>query len=114
MRVRYRMTSVLQRVCRPRVLRLKSCLFAILSTCLVGCADLPMEHPQLMSVRTVHVISGEEAAQRAAQEANTACDGRFHTRPFLAGQHVAVIKDGRYRWGGYDENNPKELSALVL
>ena len=59
------------------------------------------------------VLSVDQAAQLAAQLANDECERRFHSRPFQAGQHVPVVQDNKYCWGGLDVGAPKGLSASV-
>ena len=60
------------------------------------------------------VLSAADAAQLAAGLANQECERRFKRRPFAANQHVPVLKDGEYRWGGLDEGGPGGYSALVI
>jgi hypothetical protein len=76
---------------------------------LVSCAELPMNHPQLSRLN----ISTGEAAQRAAQLANDACERQYQERPFLPEQHPVVVEHGRYRWGGDDTTALSGLFALV-
>jgi hypothetical protein len=76
---------------------------------LVGCADLPRDHPQLTRL----TISASEAAQRAAQLANDEYERENHRRTFLAEQHTAVVKDDRYSWGGDEKDALSGVFALV-
>ena len=76
---------------------------------LVGCAELPMDHPQLTRLS----ISTSEAAQRAAKLANDECEREYHERPFRLEQSPVVIEHDRYRWGGDDTNALSGTFALV-
>jgi len=58
-------------------------------------------------------LSADEAAQLAAKLANDQCEHQYRKRPFRAEQHLVVLKDGIYRWGGLDVGGPGGLSALV-
>ena len=59
------------------------------------------------------VLSLDRAAQFAAKLANDECERRFHSRPFQADQHIPIVQEGKYCWGGLDVGAPKGLSASV-
>jgi len=65
------------------------------------------------ALASAKVLSLSDAAQLAAKLANDKCESQFHERPFEAGQHVPVIRDGQYHWGDLDVGAPKGLSASV-
>ena len=58
-------------------------------------------------------LSAGEAAGLAARLANDQCERQYRTRPFLPEQYVAVLHQGKYRWGGLDVGGPRGFSALV-
>jgi len=59
------------------------------------------------------VLSVDQAAQLAAKLANDECERRFHSRPFRADQHIPIVQEGKYCWGGLDVGASKGLSASV-
>jgi hypothetical protein len=58
-------------------------------------------------------LSPHAAAQLAAKLANEQCDYLYKRRPFGASQHLAVLQNGTYNWGGFDAAGPGGFSALV-
>ena len=58
-------------------------------------------------------LSPREAAELAARLANDQCERQYRKRPFSAEQHVAVLENGLYQWGGLDVGGPGGLSAVV-
>jgi len=58
-------------------------------------------------------LSPDAAAQLAAKLANEQCDRLYQQRPFSASQHSAVLRNGIYKWGGFDPTGPGGFSALV-
>lgn len=65
-----------------------------------------------VSQRTIY-LSPDRTGRLAAELANEECERRFHKRPFRPEQHAAVLRDGKYRWGGLDVGGPGGYSALV-
>lgn len=58
-------------------------------------------------------LSPNAAAQLAAKLANERCDHLYQNQPFSASQHLAVLSNGIYSWGGFDPAGPEGFSALV-
>jgi hypothetical protein len=82
--------------------------------CQPGCARSPSPSAGQPPVAVVpRFLPRYAAAILAARLANDQCEQQYRRRPFAAGQHPAVLKDGVYRWGGLDVGGPGGFSALV-
>ena len=111
------LTSIVGR--ELHVMTTKACrlLLAVIAGWLIsplGCARSPSpSDKQPPPVATARVLSAQQASELAARLANEQCERQYRKRPFRADQHLAVLKDGLYRWGGLDVGGVGGFSALV-
>ncbi len=92
-----------------------------LAALVISCSRAPVVQPTEQAGRSAGhpkkagpTLSGNGAAELAAKLANDECERLYKRRPFAAGQQRAVLREGRYHWGGLDQGGPGGYSALVV